>query len=378
VDEKLFLRTLEAVYDLASAPDDWTAVLTRLGEVFQANLSYLHERDLRTMQVRASGVGGDPSIEREYGETWRYRNPLVNATRVWRSGEVVTDQMILPKEEFLRTPYYNEHFKRIGCHSIVRLSLQTENGIHQSISLSRPLSAGEAEISEVELGRRFIPHLRRVASVTQKLRGSTATLDAATELLDINPTGVLLFEQTGRVAYANRAARQMASASDGLVLRQSQLSAFNKQDDDALQNLIAAATGRGRDPFAPRSGAVSISRKSAARDYVVTVAPLAHQSFANIAATPIAFALVADPSVPVSPSPHLLRKVFGLTATEARLAGRLAEGDTTEQAAAAMDITIATARGYLAALFRKTDTNRQSELVRILLSLPWSGMRNGE
>jgi DNA-binding CsgD family transcriptional regulator len=35
-------------------------------------------------------------------------------------------------------------------------------------------------------------------------------------------------------------------------------------------------------------------------------------------------------------------------------------------------IKVATVRVHLAALFRKTQTRRQSELVRVLLSLPWS------
>jgi len=45
-------------------------------------------------------------------------------------------------------------------------------------------------------------------------------------------------------------------------------------------------------------------------------------------------------------------------------------GDTPQQAAAALGIRVSTARFHLAALFRKTDTRRQAELVRLLLSLP--------
>jgi len=51
--------------------------------------------------------------------------------------------------------------------------------------------------------------------------------------------------------------------------------------------------------------------------------------------------------------------------------GRTAdERRTPQQAAAALGIKLSTARFHLGALFRKTDTRRQAELVRLLLSLP--------
>ena len=52
------------------------------------------------------------------------------------------------------------------------------------------------------------------------------------------------------------------------------------------------------------------------------------------------------------------------------MAERLMNGDTPQQAAAALGIKLSTARFHLGALFRKTDTRRQAELVRLLLSLP--------
>jgi len=45
-------------------------------------------------------------------------------------------------------------------------------------------------------------------------------------------------------------------------------------------------------------------------------------------------------------------------------------GDRPQQAAAALGIEVSTAPFHLGALFRKTDTRRQAELVRLLLSLP--------
>ena len=69
----------------------------------------------------------------------------------------------------------------------------------------------------------------------------------------------------------------------------------------------------------------------------------------------------------------MLRRLYNLSAAEAALAERLMKGDTPEQAAAALNIKRSTPRdGIVGTIFRKTDTRRRVELVRLLLSLPAS------
>jgi DNA-binding CsgD family transcriptional regulator len=59
-------------------------------------------------------------------------------------------------------------------------------------------------------------------------------------------------------------------------------------------------------------------------------------------------------------------KTHGLTGAEARLAARLVAGVSLRKAAATEGITYETARSRLKAIFRKTGTTRQAELVLLL------------
>jgi DNA-binding CsgD family transcriptional regulator len=61
-----------------------------------------------------------------------------------------------------------------------------------------------------------------------------------------------------------------------------------------------------------------------------------------------------------------LRNVFGLTRAEARLAGCLAAGEDLASAAVRLGVSQGTLRGALKAIFRKTGTKRQAEMVGLL------------
>ncbi len=66
------------------------------------------------------------------------------------------------------------------------------------------------------------------------------------------------------------------------------------------------------------------------------------------------------------PNPARLQQMFGLTSAEAQLATSLAAGQTPLEIARNSKLSRTTIRSHLAALFSKTDTNRQSELVALL------------
>ena len=63
----------------------------------------------------------------------------------------------------------------------------------------------------------------------------------------------------------------------------------------------------------------------------------------------------------------VIRKLYGLTPTEARVAAALADGLDLKQVAARFGMKVTTARAHLAALFEKTGTRRQAGLVRLLV-----------
>jgi DNA-binding CsgD family transcriptional regulator len=81
----------------------------------------------------------------------------------------------------------------------------------------------------------------------------------------------------------------------------------------------------------------------------------------------VAAVFIVEPERPAEIDADLLAAGFGLAPREAALAALFARGASLAEAATRLGIVIGTARWYLKRVFAKTDTHRQSELVRLVV-----------
>jgi DNA-binding CsgD family transcriptional regulator/PAS domain-containing protein len=369
MEEAGFSQALDAIYDAATEFERWPAALERLGDAFGASYVALLDRNVRTMQARASAIGLDPASQREFFDIWSERDVLRLRTRAYRAGAVETDHDILPRRDLLRSDYYNGFMKPHDMHVYMRMTLSVEDECRSIISFARPMSLGEYDTAEVEHCRRLVPHFQRAARVMQRVEESNLVLTAFSDMLEQSPTGVLLLSRNGKVLFANRAVRAMAQCADGFLLRGERIEVVNRQHQAALQRLIAGATGRPDRADVARGGVMRLPRKSGKPDFAMVAAPLANGTSWGESG-PVAFILVTDPETTAMRPEATIRQLFGLSPAESRVAQRLMMGDSPEQAAAFLEVTIATARWHLASLYRKTGTSRQAQLVRLLMSAP--------
>lgn len=78
------------------------------------------------------------------------------------------------------------------------------------------------------------------------------------------------------------------------------------------------------------------------------------------------------PKQEMSIDTHLLNVAFGLTSAESKVALQLLEGYLPKEIAVKNDVNYDTIRKQIQSIFRKTSTNKQSELVKLLLNMPRS------
>lgn len=360
---------LDAIYEAAVSHDAWLQALQRLGGAFGCSCVSLIDRDRGTGHGRAVAWGVDAQSQREYLDVWLGRNVFHWHTRVWRQGEVETDRDVMPRPELLRSDYYNGFMKPRDMLALVRVATHVDDRSVQFLSMSRPPSAADFDRSDVELLRPLVRHVQRAATISRRLSESREALSGISTALEQSATGIVLLSRSGAVIFVNRAAGAMIQRVAGLRLREGRLSALQRSEDDALQRLIAGAIGQLDGIESGRGGAIHIAAESGEPPTTLVVGPLQPRAMTDDRSA-AAFVLLSNPDSGTSRPTWMLRSLYGLSAAEALMAERLMKGETPEEAAAALNIKISTARWHLSSLFRNTDTRRQAELVRLLLSLP--------
>ena len=81
-----------------------------------------------------------------------------------------------------------------------------------------------------------------------------------------------------------------------------------------------------------------------------------------------AIVYVVDPELDTDQLLVPICKMYQLTPVETKLVCRLVAGNSLAEAAKTMHVKEQTARSCLKQVFAKTETNRQAELVRVMLS----------
>jgi DNA-binding CsgD family transcriptional regulator len=193
--------------------------------------------------------------------------------------------------------------------------------------------------------------------------------EAIVDVLELIDRPAFVLDIAGRVTLLNPLAE--ALLRNDFMLSHGVLRAVGRDNDAALQRLVSAVLAPPFPSSAAEEQPVAVHR-SGRRPLIVRALPTIGL-LADVFAHTRALLLVDDLEGAPTPSADTLPSVFGLTKTEARLAGSLAVSHDLAQAAEALEISTGTARNHLKAIFAKTETHRQSELISLIhrISASW-------
>ena len=235
------------------------------------------------------------------------------------------------------------------------------------LGLSRSKKAGPYDESTLDAIRPLLPHLLRAVQIQRLLASAVEARQLSESALDCLSLGVILLDTSGGARFANRSALELARqfhikiTSGGITLSSRRL-------NDRLNTLVKSVC-------APR-GLVSPNATGGEIRYplpgvgilqlrIYPVPTRTELALSRMQVCGIVFLTTPGKSAPTAIS---LAAQFDLSKAESLLAAHLAEGKTLQEAAEAAAISMATARTHLRAIFRKTGTNRQSDLIRHMLT----------
>lgn len=333
---------------------------------------------LRRQNARSGGVEGstsfglDPDLMTVFCRQYSHpkTNRLVQRLPLLPVGAPFLRQALFSDREYISRPIFDAIFRPQRRYLAAAVRLSSDKGDSSAVltlfhdRLSRIVD--QARLSRLQ---RLIPHLRRAVDLSARLahlERERASLLAAFDLL---PYGVLLVEAGGRCLFANRAAAGILEKRDGLSIRDGELRAATAKATMTLHRSITDAI-RTSGATATRAGsATPLPRPSLRPPLSALAAPISpiRREFALADREPAAIVFVTDREQPSEVSCEALKSTYGLTAAEARVTQGLAEGRDLAAVAATLHISSGTARNHLKQVYAKTDTHRQSELVRLVL-----------
>ncbi|MDG4664781.1 LuxR C-terminal-related transcriptional regulator [Mycobacterium sp. 236(2023)] len=353
-----FSRMVSGVYGAAAASDTWACAMAEIRSVFGGLTAAMIETDGTDRIVKSANL----SDEAATAYVGYYRNIDYVLSAVERSpvGLVQGGRELIalqPRSEFdadwMRPNNLNDGL-------FVRLS-----GAAHTTSF---LVAGDRTREEFDTAERaalldlFIPHLQQALRTERSLRKHSLSRDALTLAIDTVGYGVVAIGANAVVQQMNQPAEQMVRDADGITLRSGSISASDPVAARRLARSIAAALGGAGDTV--RSGdSLLCPRPSGLRPYVVHVLPSTRD------ATACAVVVVIDPERIPEPTIAMLRRLYELTYSEALVATHVLRGHGLRAIADDLSVSLATVKTHLQHVFAKTETHRQSELVRLLLSI---------
>jgi DNA-binding CsgD family transcriptional regulator/PAS domain-containing protein len=362
------LSVVEALYDAAVDETLWPKAMGQIVEITQshaATFCVIDGSERPRLPVFMTFNFEQRFID-EYLAGMVLHDPTVQYIIAHPDTRIVHDAEFISEREKDKHFYYDWHGRFSDTRHRLAGMVNPATNVQSGVTLHRTRKVGDFEAGHIERFRFLYRHLERAVRIGFQL-GTLGTMQRMSyELLDANPLAIFVLDDKRYVVFANRAAQTLAAADEGIVLSPQGLSLTMQEDNSKLQALIAQAA-RGPDRTGC-GGAMQALRRSGRRPYSVLVSPLSRTALNVTAMQPSVCVIVADSDSDIQLPEDMLRALYGMTRAEARLAARLAAGEDLQSAAVNLGIGYPTARTQLSAVFRKTDTRRQGELVKVLLS----------
>lgn len=198
---------------------------------------------------------------------------------------------------------------------------------------------------------------------------------AAKAIFDMLDYGAFLCDGTAKLLVGNEAAIATLEERDGLRLKGGHVLVHDMQVRSQLRWLLLEKTvGKRSGAAAAIHAALLVPRPSASPSYHLILQKIVPEGAPFGAASGCLWGvIISNPRRAPMRTMRALSHLYELTPAETHVAALLIAGATPHEIAGQTRVKITTIRTQLRSLFAKTQTTRQTELVRLFSSVPRCG-----
>lgn len=379
-----FSDLIDRIYEAALDPARWSPAMETLAALQQSKTAILFTPATPPENggyAISHGVSAQELVE---WSQYANEDPWVAAAqrrRLFEDGVVALGQDLVPDSELVRSNFYEKFLSRYGnrhlCTGVV-FGASRPGQVPVVCSLHRGTNDTAFDESSRTTHRLVINHLSRAIGTASRLRDAELRLAASLQALERLQGAILLIGHRGEVLFANPAALALIGVDRALRLRAGNpltdrmgwLESWSPSATQQVNVEIQSALRSGPELVTHFSSGVRVPKPSGPGSLIVRVAKLSPHSDVTAALLDAgAIVFVSDLEATLAIDASLLKRMYGISPAEHRLAEALLAGANVPEIAGKLRISENTLRGHLKQLFLKTETHRQSQLVRLLMGL---------
>ena len=378
IDE--FSSLVATLYEATSDPQQWHRFVVQFYEAMGATRGVLTAQAADPARTRVFLEGYTDSERRVYAEYYHQHDQVLTAgLRVIenRSEWIGPLEEIYPFKTLESSEIYNDYYRDLDMH-FASCVMVGPTGPYSSLGMAawRSKTSGPFTPDQHQLAGLLTPHLKQAFRLQAKLSAAGSERTAFHTALEAAAVTVVALGADGHILAASPSAEALLSRAAVVVRRGGKLNAVDPKRNSTLQLLInRAARAGGVDLIelggqsVQPGGAMLLPQAGGQLALQVQVLPVRAQSAIWIA-NPAVLVFIGDPGATPPGRSHILKDLYQLTPTEARLTDLFLQGLELKQASDELKLTYENTRFHLKQIFRKTNTTRQTQLLRLLLAIP--------
>jgi len=363
---RAFSETIGAIYDCALDPHRWPDTCRKIADLCESTGGGICVHDLRhTQNDQLFVFGYQAEFLKRLGAHYA-QSPMATADVVANIGDVKA--LSTERQELIESRFFRDVLKPFGLKDIIWFpALRTANRM-ASMHASRRNGASYYDQREMSLFTLVAPHVCRALTISDALDIRALRSEMLERTLDGLAAGVFLTARDGRVVYMNAAAERQVKTGKSIRIVNERISPTDPGARAALSKAIEKASRDDSDTDTDlREYSLAIPDAGGA-GVVATLLPVDRGRRCDVVAGHSASVAVftKDPEETSLMPGEAFARLYGLTGGELRVLIALGQGMGAKEAADMLGISEPTVRTHLQRMFSKTETTRQTDLLRLL------------
>lgn len=361
-------EAIRTLYEHALAEDGWEPLLDHLSSEFGSGYAVIMSHDHRAGRTRVHCAAGHVTAAdcAAYDDHYSSTSPMLRHRRGDAAGTIFSDRDYPDYDGYVRSEIYNDFFTPLDSEHMLDVHLEVSEAESTSLVLRRGRAAGPYGRREARRLSLMTPHLQAILRLRTRIGALKAERDALHAALDQLSVGAVVTDPGGRIDFANDTARDILTAADAVRVDRRHLVPASRPHERELHRLVGAAAESVETGRPPEKQILALPRSDDRPPLTLSFAALP-RSEALGSETARVLVLLHDTEASPRRREDSLSRLYGLTRAEAKLSAALAAGRTLATVAEHNGVSIVTVRSQLQSAMAKTGTNRQADLIRLVL-----------